>query len=1030
MAADRRIKVRRLSAILLCVALAAPSVPAGASFERSILQYTHQRWSEESDAPHPVVAIAQDARRYLWIATTLGVFRFDGLRFEPVSAGVDLVVHGPPSALLVRRNGDVWTNFERSRRFAVYRHGRMLLARAPASPDRVQAMQEAPDGTVWVLTESIDRPLLRYRDGGWTSFGGEAGAPPENPFSMVIAPDGIVWLSFTGSVARLRPGSARFEIVRRDPGALGRLSMDPEGRIWLTERRGSFPITGPGGRGEPPPLRHPYATDTGQIRGWPSFDQQGNLWIATYYDGLQRVARTDPRGAVSPAAARSSVEHFTRRDGLTSDQTSRIFQDAEGNVWAATENGLDRFWPATIRFEPGLTDTAAFGDLLLRASDGSVYIGQASTVYRVRPGGRPEPIFRTSSQPRTLCEAPDGALWIGTDDKMVTIWRDGRTSRLGRPAPLLFTIYDCAFDAAGDYWLTAWRGGMVRYRAGRWDAMFGPASDHFQPRSMEADGQGRLFLQWDDRTLSRLDGSTRRSVSIPLGGYEPDDVSLFMVSPDTIFIGGRFGLGRLRGGRMQSISARRVPAFGSVNGMVRTRAGESWLASPAGVLRISSASLDDAFSGAGRPLAVQVFGPSDGLASLPHSHSRRALVQGGDGRIWVATQAGTTWLDPADISRSPGPPAVAISGVTADRFYRDPDSLGLPAGTSDVQIDFSVPAYTHPRSLRVRYRMEGQDSEWVEAGSRRQAFYTNLAPGSYRFRVIAANEEGVWNERGAGVEFTIPPTFLQSRAFIFLCILAAMLLVWAVTRWRNAEAMRRLRNRLEERIRERERIARDLHDTLLQGVQGLVLGFQAVVDRFPRGDASRALLQSTLDQAADVMSDGRERVRALRSHDAADLESVTRALIEAQPTDRSIEIILETRGRPRPVDPFVAAEISLIGSEALFNAGRHAKASRVTISLEFGRRALTVRFRDDGIGLPDEVLRAGRREGHYGLIGMRERTERLGGTFSIESQPGRGTRIIVVLGARLALPPTGAWQRLLRRLRPGRPVPDPIVTAT
>ena len=333
---------RKLSAILLCIALASLPCAASAAFERSVFQYTHQRWSEESDAPKPVFGFAQDRRGFLWIATGRGLFRFDGLRFENIG-GVDPVVHGPPSAVLVRRNGDVWTNFERSRRFAVYRGGRLQLLPTPPAPHRIAVMQETEDGTVWAMTERIGLPLLRFRRGQWTAFGTAAGAPLDNPFSMVVTRGGAVWLSFTQSVMRMAPGRDHLERIRSTPGALGRLSIDPEERLWLSERRGSYPISGPGARGAPPPLRHAYATDPGQIRGWPMFDRRGNLWIATYYDGLQRVAHPDPRGAASMAEASARVEHFTARDGLTSNATTQMFEDAEGNVWLASENGLDRF---------------------------------------------------------------------------------------------------------------------------------------------------------------------------------------------------------------------------------------------------------------------------------------------------------------------------------------------------------------------------------------------------------------------------------------------------------------------------------------------------------------------------------------------------------------------------------------------------------------------------------------------------------------------------------------------------------------
>jgi len=971
--------------------------------ERRLAHYTHQRWSEESDAPRPVTALAQDQRGYLWVASATGLFRFDGIRFEQISTGFDLVGNGPPSALLVRRNGDVWTNFERSGRFAVYRDGRLQFMRAPRAPHRVVAMKETADGTVWVLTERIGLPLMRFRGGHWSSFGIEAGAPLDNPFSMVVTSDGTVWVSFTGSVARLAPGARRFDFVRHERGATGRLSMDPQERIWLTERHGTYPITGPRGQGNPPPLRHAYATDAAQIRGWPMFDREGNLWIATYYDGLQRVARPDPRGASSRADAIAQVERFTARDGLSANATTQIFQDSEGNVWAATESGLDRFWPATLRSEPMLAEPAAFGDLLLQASDGSVYIGQASTVYRVRPGGRPTPIFRTRVEPRTLCEGRDGALWIGTNDREVRIWRNGRLTRLQQKVPVFDTIYDCAFDAKGDYWVSAALGGMARFSAGHWERMFGPTGASFLPKSMVTDTRGRIVVQWNDRTLSRVEGSMRDAVPIPFGGYQPYDVALYVAPPDTVYVAGRFGLARLRDGRFESISARRISLFSGLSGMVRTPAGDTWLTGADEVLRVASDRLENAFSNPSERLPIQIFGPADGLRSRPHSHSRHAIVQGGDGRLWVATQSGTLWLDPNDITRSGMSPRVAVSALIADKVYRDPTSLTLPAGTSNIQIDFAALSFSNPRAARVRYRIEGQDLDWIDAGTRREAFYTNLRPGTYRFRLTAADGNGAWSENGTAVEFVIPPTFVQSRSFIALCGVLILLLLWLAYQLHMARVAGRIRSRLEERLGERERIARELHDTLLQSVQGLVLRFQSVANKMPVGEASRTQLETALGRADEIIAEGRNRVQDLRvAEGSGDLPALLRERAVGAGFDPGIPIRIVVEGRPRPVHPLVSVELGRIAGEALFNVARHAKASNVEITVRFATRQLGLEIRDDGVGVPQEVLVTGRKPGHFGLVGMRERAERIGASFSIESSPDMGSSVTVTLAARLA----------------------------
>jgi signal transduction histidine kinase/ligand-binding sensor domain-containing protein len=1010
--------MQRIGALLVAATLLSSAASAAEAL-RPLAHYTHQRWSEESDPPRPVVALAQDLRGYLWIASAVGLFRFDGIRFEMISPGVDLVVHGAPSALLVRRNGDIWTNFERSKRFAVYREGQLQFLPDKPAEARVSAMQETRDGTIWVLTERIGIPLMRFRDGQWTSFGPEAGAPLDNPFSMVVTGDGTVWVSFTGSVVRLAPDGREFQFVRHNPGATGRLSIDPQERIWVTERRGSYPLTGPGGRGSPPPLRHAYATDAAEIRGWPMFDRDGNLWIATYYDGLQRVARPDPRGAASQAEAAASVERFTVRDGLTANVTShgqgggrQLFQDAEGNVWLGTENGLDRFWPATLRFEPQLTNPAAFGDLLLHASDGSIYIGQASTVYRVRPGGRPEPILRTRVEPRTLCEAPDGAIWIGTTDKQVEIWRGGRIRGLGQPAPLSYTIYDCAFDAHGDYWITASLGGMARFRSGRWERMFGPAGEAFVPKSMLADARGRLLVQWNERTLNLLDGGAQNAFPIPFGSYEPDDaVVLHSTAPDTFFVGGRFGLARLQHGRFQPLYARHAPVFSDVKGMVRTPAGDMWFAGPGGIVRMTAAQLERALGNPSESPSMQLFGAADGLRSRPHSHSRNAIVQGGDGRLWIATQTGTLWIDPADMSHRRPTPRVAVSALSADRVYGDPSSITLPAGTSNIEIDFAVLAFSTPRSARVRYRIEGQDPDWIEAGTRRQAFYTNLRPGTYRFQVIAANGDGVWNFEGATVAFEIPPTFVQTRQFVALCTLLALVPLLVLYRLHLAQVARRIAHdfnlRLDERVHERTRIARELHDTLLQSFQGLMLRFQSARDLLP-ADPAKAVdaLDGALDRADQAIAEGRDAIRNLRS--ATDVNDLAQAIatFAAELTSGDAEtnpaiFRMSVEGSPRELHPIVRDEIHRIARETLRNAFRHAQADRIEAEVTYGARELRLRIRDDGKGIEPQHLSEGRAR-HWGLAGMRERAVQIGAQLSLWSEVGAGTEVELRIPGALA----------------------------
>jgi len=392
------------------------------------------------------------------------------------------------------------------------------------------------------------------------------------------------------------------------------------------------------------------------------------------------------------------------------------------------------------------------------------------------------------------------------------------------------------------------------------------------------------------------------------------------------------------------------------------------------------------------------------------------MVQGGDGRIWIATETGVLWMDPKRIERNELPPGVAIRSLTANnRLYRDPASVNLTAATSNIQIDYSVLSFADAKHARVRYKLEGFEQAWMDPHTRRQAFYTNLSPGKYRFRVIAANADGVWNPDGASVDFEIPPTFLQSRSFLAVCVVLSLALLWLVYRLRVAQVASRIRNRLEERSSERERIARELHDTLLQGVQGLILRFQSVATRMPPKEPPRALLEAALKRADEVIVDARKRVRDLRIDDKSrDLQVAVRELADDAGFDPPIPIRIVVEGKPRPIHALVSTEIGRITGEALFNIARHARATSVDVRITFGEQQLGLQIRDDGVGIEEEVLALGRKQDHFGLIGMRERAERIGGTLSINSRPGEGTDVLLTLPTRIAyVPRVPKWRKRL-----------------
>jgi signal transduction histidine kinase len=312
--------------------------------------------------------------------------------------------------------------------------------------------------------------------------------------------------------------------------------------------------------------------------------------------------------------------------------------------------------------------------------------------------------------------------------------------------------------------------------------------------------------------------------------------------------------------------------------------------------------------------------------------------------------------------------------------------------------------------------LEGVDDGWVDPGTRREAFYTGLKPGSYRFRLMAANDDGVWNRRGATLEFEIPPTFFQSWPFRLLCGLLALGLLWLAYSLRLRAVSNRIRQRLIERMDERERIARDLHDTLLQSVQTLTLRFQMAVDDLREEEPARRHLEQSIDRADQVIAEGRDRLRDLRPvEDGADIAVILSAIVARQRFDPAIEISLATVGTPRTLDPLVLDETARIAGEAIFNVWRHAGAKRVEIEIGF-RASFSVRVGDDGMGVDPEILNKGGRQGHFGLPGMRERAKKLRGELIIRRRPEGGTEVMLMVPGAVAYG-TGKGRLMARLLR-------------
>jgi signal transduction histidine kinase len=386
------------------------------------------------------------------------------------------------------------------------------------------------------------------------------------------------------------------------------------------------------------------------------------------------------------------------------------------------------------------------------------------------------------------------------------------------------------------------------------------------------------------------------------------------------------------------------------------------------------------------------------------------VAKSADGKLWFPAGDGVSVVDPPHLPFNQLPPPVHIEQITADRkTYDAASNLRLPPLIRYLEIDYTAPSVVAPQKIHFRYKLEGEDRDWQDVGNRRQAFYTNLSPRNYRFRVAASNNSGVWNEAGASLNFSIAPAYYQTRWFQASCMAAFLGLLWALHRYRLHQIAQEFNVRLDERVNERTRIARELHDTLLQSFQGLMLRFQVAHDELPARPAeARKTLENALDEAAQAITEGRDAVQGLRSStvETNDLAQAIGSLGEELAGDESnpnrLECSVEVEGTPRDVNPILQDEIYRIAAEALRNAFRHAQARRIEVAIAYSDRQVRLRVRDDGKGIDSEVLEEQGRAGHWGLAGMRERAELIGGHLEIWSQQESGTQVELNIPASIA----------------------------
>ncbi len=491
-------------------------------------------------------------------------------------------------------------------------------------------------------------------------------------------------------------------------------------------------------------------------------------------------------------------------------------------------------------------------------------------------------------------------------------------------------------------------------------------------------------------------------------GGDPDNRQIMSKADGSVLAGSENGLVELRQGKVYRMTTKNGLPCNSVISFIEDKENRWWLHTDCGVVQFPDSELQRWRADPEAVVQTQVYDVLDG--SRPAGGpSFNSAAYSPDGRVWFATGFVVEMVDPSRLLQKAPPAETYIESVIVDRKELPATAnLRVEPHPRDLQIDYTSPTFLIPQRVKFRYRLDGYDRDWHDAGTRRQAYYTDLPPGKYTFRVIASNSDGVWDDTPARLDFSVTPTYYQTNWFRALCAVFFMALLWAAYQWRVRQLRHQFEMTLDARVGECTRIARELHDTLLQGFHGVLLRFQTAFQLLPeRPVEAKEKLGSAIEQAAEAITEGRDAVQGLRdsttqTNDLALAISTLGEELAADPTGHRPAFRVAVEGQSRDLHPILRDEVYKIAAEALRNAFLHAYAKQVEVEIRYDNERFRLRVRDDGKGIDAAILSQQGKERHFGLPGMRERATLIGGTLTIWSEVDAGTEVELRLPAAIA----------------------------
>lgn len=1026
----RRVRQASRQAFRCAVAafgLALPLTTFALDPARQLSQYHHQAFSPRGAAATEVTEVAQTDDGYLWVGTSVGLYRFDGATFEPIAAlGGQSILHLPVICLFSAPGGGLWIGYGGGAGAGFYKNGQYSAIGPDKGWGTMVSGAVDRDGVAWAV---VDRHLVRVERSDRRELGADWGLPDAAVHEVLVDRTGTLWVSTTGQqdLMYLPRGERRFRWVGEHIGS-GLLAASRDGTIFVSGPNGLTAV-----------LVHSGSVSkvvkiSSHAFGRVLVDRDDGLFVNTS-SGLAHIG--DFRRLLEPGGEQRLMGDtllLVRAQGQPSTTIWSITEDREGNVWVASDAALDRLRDS--RFTPVPIAGTSFSYSVVRGDNGSVWATNwDSGLLKVEDRRRISRVGDFGFNVSWLYRDASGSIWVPTTGGLWHSDPRGKFIPVPVPASLLQPwVNSMVVDGLGNPWLSS--ASLVRRMpaTGEWRELtegegFG---NRRSSRGMLTDGAGRVWLT-SGSDIVRVEGDVPHplpalSSRIHIGAIQ----AMFERGPH-LWFGGLTGLAVLHDEQVLNLKVRDGPPFDQVIGVVETPEGDLWVRSADDAWHVSAKELSRALRDGIELVDAEHFDSLDGLASMDVK-GRSSIAQASDGVLWFGTRGGLAWIDPARQKDPILVPLRHIQSISIDGRAQDiKESVTLPALTRRLVIAYTSIELGYPERIQFRYKLDGFDHDWQSAGARRVADYNDLPPGDYRFRFSSTDRFGHWQDvDGMALAIHVTPAWFQTLWFRFGCFLLLILALSLLYRLRVRHVATILRKQLEresaEHIRvatarqdERDRIARELHDTLIQSTQGLIFIFQGLAEKIASDAPLLDRLQNALVRANEVAAEGRDMIEDLRLpiQGSMDLAGAFSAIGSEAGEGRTAQFRVIVTGPAYEVQSGIGDVICRIGREAVINAFRHANATAIEVEILHGEKRLIVSIRDDGIGIPAATLETANIPGHWGIQGMRERANRLGARLELSDRPGGGTEVRLTILASVAYEGRAnraSWRQFRRRL--------------